>query len=1038
MFERLVAYFAKRHILSNLVFLTCILGGVFSWFNTNKEELPSITFDTVRVSVVYRGAPAQDVEYFVTKPIEERLRGLDGVFRITSSSSVGQASISVELERNYPQFNEAILEIRNAVLEVELPDEVIDEPTVRVFKTSKKAVLDIALYHIDKPLLDVPSRAELQKYAFALENQLNDLPEVNSVTRRGYLQEEIQIRLKPEEMGKRKIPFNTVIGEIRNNNVRSPAGTLESPDKPKVTLISELDTPDKIKAVAVQGGFQGQVVRLSEVAEVERGYDESEPIHKVNGREAIMFNVVKNSSVGILETLDAVTALTKRFSRSSLKDSPIQLVLLDDESVDVRNRLNLIGVNGSIGFILILIILFIFLDWRSGFWVAMGIPFTLCFTMIVGKYLGYTINGTTLSAVIIVMGIVVDDAIIVAENITRFAQRGLPRAEAVVKGTSYVLVPIFASIITTCFAFLPLMFFEGHFGAFIEFIPPIICLMLLASFVESIFILPGHMGIQSKKGANDKTSTGHWFDRVEQVYSAFLRRIIPIRSIVVLAFVGLMFLSWKLVSEEMKFVMFPNEETRDIVLTGETVQVSNRYDTARKVQEIEDIIIPYIGKEVIGFRTEIARSRRGGAAAENSFRTIVEIVTKEQRAKSADAIVEEIQQRLDNLSGFKNLRFAKTRWGYESGSPIELFVQQNDNALRGRITSELVLELEKHPSLTNVSIDQAYTVPEYQVDINREMIKRLSIDPRDLVSTFRAALEGTVLFEYSNGDEDIQVRLTTVDDAKRDIKSVLQIPVENRNNYLVTLDSLVTVSEVVSPSSISRRDLKRTSVIDADIVKDSGRTPLEIAQDLETNVFPAMQTKYPTTSLSFGGEIRDTRESKSDFMNAVVMVLILVYAILAVLFNSLFQPFIIMLAIPFGLVGVILAFYLHGKLVFGFYACVGALGLAGVVINDAIIMLVTLNRTFQNSQPAADSFNQIAAIGSTRLRAVLLTTITTVCGVLPTAYGFAGYDATLSEMMLALTWGMIFGTLITLLLIPCLYSYGKSFYYRFQSSEVGV
>ena len=1037
MFDYLISFFARRHILTNLVFLAVVLGGVFAWQNTNKEELPAITFDTVRISVNYSGAPAKDVEYFITKPIEEAIRGLDGVYRITSNSSVGQSNVNVELERNYPSFNEAILEIRAAVLDVELPEEVIEEPQVRVFKTTKKAILDVALYHTEASLLDSKTRSELQEYAFALENQLLNLPQVHSVTRRGYLQEEIQIKLDPEKMARHKIPFNTVINEIRNNHIRSPAGTLESSQKPKVTLISELDTPEKIRDVAVQGGFQGQVVRLGEVADVQRGYNDNEPIHKVNGYESIMFNIVKNSSHGILSTLETVTELTERFNSSTLKDSPIKLVLLDDESIDVRNRLNIIGVNGGIGFFLILGILFIFLDWRSGFWVAMGIPFTLCLTMIVAAQMGFTINGTTLAAVIIVMGIVVDDAIIVAENITRFAQQGMSRNEAVVRGTSYVLVPIFASIITTCAAFIPLLYFEGHFGAFIAFIPPIIFVMLAASFLESILILPGHMGLEvrSKNTAAGSKMDKHWFEHVENFYAVILRYILRLRSVVLVAFLALLFFSWKVVTEEMKFVMFPNEETRDLVLVGETAVGSTREQTAIKIREIEDQIIPYIGKEVIGFRTEIARSRRGGASAENSFRTIIEIVTKEKRTKSADQIVEEIQKKIENLDGFNKIRFMKTRWGQESGSPLELIVQQNNNEIRAKIVETLAAALNQHPAVSNVEIDQSYRVPEYQVDINREMIKRLSIDPRDLVSTFRAALEGTVLYEFSNGNEDVNVRLTTIDDAKRNIESVLSIPVENRNNYLVTLDSLVNVEKVVSENSISRIDLKRSTVLDADINKDSKLTPLEIADDIEKNVFPKILSMYPTTSLRFGGEVQHTRESGSDFRNAVVMALVLIYVILAVLFSSLIRPLLIMFAIPFGLVGVILAFYFHGKLVYGFYACVGALGLAGVVINDAIIMLVKLDRTFdENAEPKVMG-RQISTIASSRLRAVMLTTITTVVGILPTAYGFAGFDATLAEMMLALTWGMIFGTVITLVLIPSLYSYGKSYKYLFSRSS---
>ena len=1025
MCDRLISFFASRHILCNLIFALVIFGGIASWYKTNKEELPDVNFDTVRISVVYRGATAEDVEYFVTRPIEEAVREIDGVFRISSTSSQARANVRVELERDYPNYQEAIMEIRAAVLDIDLPEEVTEQPTVRVFKTSKKAILDVALYHRDRSLLDVAARAELQRYAFALENQLLNLREVHSVSRRGYLQEEILVKLKPAEMSKHKIAFNSVIRELQNNNIRQPAGTLESTDKPKVTLLSELDTPEKIRKVAVQGGFRGRVVRLEEVAEVERAFDDSEAIHKVNGRESVMFNIVKSSSEGILSALDSVVELSERFRSSTLKDTSIELVLLDDESVDVRNRLDIISLNGGIGFLLILAILFVFLDWRSGFWVAMGVPFTLCFAMIVASFLGFTVNGTTLSAVIIVMGIVVDDAIIVAENITRLAQSGVARMEAVVKGVSFVLGPIFTSIITTCAAFVPLLYFEGHFGAFLKFIPPIIFAMLAASFLESVFILPAHMGFMAT-GGKERKAEGHWFTKVERLYQFALGYLLRFRAVLIAVFVVLLALSWKLVNEEMKFVMFPNEETRDLVLVGETEVGSTKYQTARKVEEIEQIILPYLGKEVVGFRTEIARSRRGGLASENSFRTIVEIVAREKRDKTADQIVDEIKTQIDSLQGFYKIRFAKTRWGQESGSPIELIVQENDDDVRRELVAALSSALEEREAISKVEVDRDYHVPEYRISIDRDTVKRLGIDPRDLVSTFRAALEGKVLYEFSNGSEDINVRLTTVDSAKRDIASVLKIPVENKNNYLVTLDSLVELEKISSPESISRRDLKRSTFIDADIAEGAEVTPLEVARELEQEVFPELYSRFPTSSIRFEGEVRHSRESEKDFRYAVIIALFIIYVILAVFFNSLIKPFVIMSAIPFALVGVVLAFYVHGKLVYGFYACVGALGLAGVVINDGIIMIAKLDSVFDEDGNFSDIFTQIAQIASSRLRAVLLTTVTTVAGLLPTAYGLAGFDATLSEMMLALTWGMIFGTAITLVLIPTLYSYGKS------------
>ena len=568
--EKLIAYFSKRHLLTNMIMLVVFVGGIFSWNQTRKEEWPDITFDNVRISVRYPGAPAEDVEYFVTKPIEEEVRGLDGVYRILSTSSVGQANINVELEQNYKQIDEAITEIRNAVLDVDLPAEVIDDPNVRVFRSSKKAILDIAIYDKNIHLLSTEERRNLQQYAFALENQLLNLPEVNSINKRGYLQEEIQIKAYPKKLLKHELSFNAVMKELKDNHIRKPAGTIETKSEPKVTILSELNSAEKLSNLIVQGGFEGQVVRLGEVAEIVEGYEKNRQIIKVNGHEAVMFSVVKNGSFGILESLKAVTRQVDQFKKNNLGGTSITLALLDDESIDIRNRLKIISTNGTIGFILIIIALFVFLNKRSGVWVAMGIPFTFCFTMLFAAILGQTINGMTLAAIIIVMGIVVDDAIVVAENITRLERQGMKHDEAVIKGTSFVLLPIVASIVTTCVAFIPLYFFKGHFGNFVKYIPLIVFLMLGASFLESILILPGHMdlkfpfldkfrGRKSKKESNDY---GHWFDKAEEKYGDLLEKLLPKKKIILLSFMGLLIFAGILATTFMKFVLFPHEETR--------------------------------------------------------------------------------------------------------------------------------------------------------------------------------------------------------------------------------------------------------------------------------------------------------------------------------------------------------------------------------------------------------------------------------------------------------------------------------------------
>jgi len=491
--EKIISFFLKRHLLTNLLFVSVFVGGLVAWNQIPKEELPDITFDNVRITVNYPGASADEVEYYVTRPIEEEVRGLDGIYSITSSTGVGTSSITVEIEKSAPNKDEIISDIRNAVLDVDLPEDVKDDPNVRVFKTSRKDIIDVGLFFKNENILNVESRQLLQVYAVSLENKLLTLPDVSSVSRSGYLDDEIHIKIYPEKLIEYRIPFNTVMREIQNNNVRQPAGSIENIKEPKVTLFGELDNIDDIKDLAIQGGFEGQVVRLSEVADVVKGYEKTKTVLKINGREGIFLRVVKSSQVGIIEAIQSVEKVVKDFRGSDLSEEGIEVVLLDDESFDVKNRLSLITLNGAIGFFLIIVTLFLFLDFRSGLWVALGIPFTFCFTLIAAYWAGYSINNITLAAVIIVMGMVVDDAIVVSENITRFRAKGISVEEAAIKGTSFVFMPIIASILTTCVAFIPLFFFTGRFGIMVSFIPLIVFLMLGGSLLEALIILPSHM-----------------------------------------------------------------------------------------------------------------------------------------------------------------------------------------------------------------------------------------------------------------------------------------------------------------------------------------------------------------------------------------------------------------------------------------------------------------------------------------------------------------------------------------------------------------
>lgn len=916
-----------------------------------------------------------------------------------------------------------------------MPREV-DSPVYRQFKSSEKAIIDIGFYLNQVELLDVKSRQKLQELVLAFKNRLLSLPEISGAEMSGYLRPELQIKVKPDLLAKYELTMQQVKNQIISQNVRRPIGSLKDKRETEITIISELNSIDSLNEVIVTSGFQCQKLKLNDIANVEEAFEKTTTINKVQGHEGIIINVQKSEKTDILTAKEAVEKFLTTFLKNN-QSSGIKAVLIDDESYDVKNRLELITSNGIVGFILILIVLFLFLDFRSGIWVAMGIPFSLSFTLIMAMVIGYTVNNMTLAAIIIVLGIVVDDAIIIAENITRNLKKSDDQ-NAVISVLD-VGAPVVASVLTTCAAFIPLFFFSGRFGMFVKFIPVIIFLMLLASIFESFFLLPSHMVHETWlekffyrkfNFLNFTTFRDKFTEKAEKLYSEVILKILKHRGLTLLFFFILLVVAGFLFINKMNYVMFPREEARDFHVKVIAPEGTNRFEMASLVRKVEDIFLNDKHNVVTSVRTSIGQNRRGGEVKEHEASLRVEITPPSERNISLAKLISLWQLSFDNLDEFEEIKIQKSRFGSDSGSPIAIQIQENNDEKRKVIVDKLRERLEKLAILTNIEIERPVNKYEYKLNINKDKVSRLGIEYDQLALTLRSYVEGDVLYTLNNGEEEVDIRFTSLDDSKDDIKKILELTIANAENYLVPLSSLVEVKPNKKDANIQRVNYKRAAMIYADIAKTSNKTPLEIADIVEQQVFPDILKDNATTNLLFKGEVEDSRESQSDFSISIYLVIGLIYLLLIFLFDSFITPLLIGAIIPFGVIGTIFAFYFHGYEQYGFFAVVGTLGMIGVVINDSIVLIDKLiHSQFENS----NVLNDISNISSTRLRAIVITTVTTVVGLFPTAYGIGGFDSMLSEMMFAMGWGLLFGMFITLVLVPCIYS----FYYDFKRKIKG-
>ena len=1017
MMNRLVNYFLDRHLLTNSLFIIIFIAGIFSYQTIKKEEFPDITFRTIMVQTSYPNSAAEDVEADITIPLEQRLQSVSGIRQIQSTSSLGSSSIQIEIDRDV-NIQDVKNDISDAVSAVSLPTEVLNDPTVWLFDISKKAILDVGIYFKDDVELTNEKRFKLQTISRQMKAFLVNNAAFSDVRFNGYLSELMLIDLDPTAMNQHKLPVDGIVSTLRDAHRQVPVGETFDKQWTPVRIKQSLASMKRLLNVKLNRSFSESDVYLKDVATVKKTVERKDSMTRVNGNEAILLELVKSSETDILTAIDVAKSELKRFKSIYLTSPDIQMVVLNDESTTLRNRLSIIATNGLIGFLFILIALVIFLNRQSAFWVALGLPFCVAFTLVAALFFGLTINGITLSAIIIVLGIVVDDAIIIAEHIYRCYFDGLSIKEAAIKGVQEMMMPVIAGVTTTCMAFVPLLMFDNRFGDFVKPIPIVLFLMLGASLIESFFILPGHLQLSPPK----KRKVRPWFLKLETRYENLITRLVHRRWLVLIGFISLMVLVVFVGKSRIKFVMFPHDESREIVISGKVKGATSLNETATSLGFVDETIVQELGNYNLGYVTQIARQRFGGKQNVNAFYITIEIPEANDRDVSADDLISRLKTPLADDERFEDLSFRKARWGQQSGSSIEIKVQSNNDTDRANAISVLKKALNDLDGVSSVEVKKAFIQPVIEIELNQNELQRLGVNTTTLASVLRTAMGGIQLFDIQRNYDPIEYKLRYQNFQSRPLKDILDLKISNNQGYLVPLSEMVSLIKVQKPVEINRRDGYRISTLFADLKPKSRQTPLDVANSIETTIFPSIVQNTPGVILSFDGEIIDSREGQREFMFSFLITVIGIYLILVLLFQSLIKPLRILFILPFGIMSVILVFLIIGKSTIGFFGMIGILGMLGVVVNDAIVLYVRLDR-FKESQ----ALSEIAVISKTRLRAILLTTITTVAGVMPTAYGIGGFDAMLSEMMLSLGWGLVGGMLVTLLLVPMAYGCEQDF-----------
>ena len=1022
---KLAEFSVKNSLLVNLLSVFIIVVGFVAMVQLRREAFPPVDFDTVTITTVYPGAPAEDVEKLVTTPIEKELRGISGIKELTSNSEEGISTIGIELDPAARAKDKIIDDIERAVDRVkDLPEEIKEDPQIFELSADEFPIIEISLGG------NYPEW-ERRKYAETLEDKILDIDGVASVMRIAWRDREFWVEVNPDKLVDYHVSMDEVIAALKSRNVTLPGGPLTTSNlEYSVRVTGEFRTPEEVEDVIVRANDAGNWLRVKDIARVVDTYEDEVNIPKVNGKRSVSMVVVKNKQGDVINVVDGVKKVIAQFEPTLPEGMEISIT--NDFSYYVKRRLNVLKTNGVIGIVLVLVVLFLFLDPIPAFMTALGLPIALFTTFGVMLVMGASINLITMLGLIIVLGMLVDDGIIVAENVYRYIEDGMSPKEAAIKGTSEVIAPVTVTILTTCAAFLPLLFMSDILGKFIRFIPIIVMIALGSSLLEAFIILPSHLAdfVKGQKFKTTHKSNPHkdrrWFRALLNFYTRVITSALARRYLVIMlvftTFVASIFVAGKF----MKVILFTGEGIEEFHVRAEAPKGTSLEKLDELMIPVEKLVASLPETELDAYRTYLGAIEEERGFDPNAKRGThlgqirVFLTPAQGRKRTPREIVEALRPKLNEIKGFDKLYFHMPREGPPVGQPIEIGIKGDDFKVSQEIAGKFVEALNGIEGVSDVIVGYEYGKKQLKVAVNEDLAKKYDLSVGQVAAAVRTAFDGTVATSIKpvKAEEEIDVLIRFPEEIRNDREVAFdKIMVSNSRGNLIPLKSVATVQEQEGVFKISHLDGKRVIYVTAQ-VDGQKATSLDVNLKMRKDLGEKIGKDYPGYAVKFSGEFEEQQQTFKNLLRSFLIALFLIFIILAALFNSLVQPFIVLSAIPYGIIGVIFAFLTHQRPL-SFFAFMGLVGLAGIVVNDSVVLVDFINKLRKSGKERRAS---IIEAGQMRLRPVIMTTITTIAGLVSVAYGIGGGDPFLKPMALAIIWGLGFATALTLIVIPCIYA----------------
>lgn len=1013
--NKLIEYFVKQGAFVNIVTVMVFLAGGWSLFNINREVFPNIQFDVITVTTAYPGGAAESLERLVTNPLEQALREVDGIKKMTSYSVEGQSVIALQLDPDQTTANEAKLDIDDVISNITSLPEGVEDPKVTIMESKRQPVIDVSLS-------GEVEEAELRKTAKFLERELEKLNGVAQVSFTGMRELEIRIEAHVDKLKKFRISLPELVNALQKNNINIPGGVSSADTGPSreiiIRTIGEYQGVEDVGDTVIRANALGRSIRVKDVCAVTMTFAKEKYRYKTNGSRSLNLKVLRKQHS---DAITLVNNIRQTIAEQQSNINPaIKVSFIDDVSYYVKRRLQVLTNNMAIGLVLVLVILALILPLPIALVTVFGIPFAFLAVVAIFHFGNISLNLISMMGLIIVVGMLVDDAIVITENAQRFIEDGLNPEEAAIKGTQRIWAPVTASVMTTVIVFAPMMIMSGIFGKFVYYIPLAVIISLLVSLWECFFILPHHVAswvkVSNLRNGKAFFSEKIWQPLIERPYLYVLNGVLKLRYLVILAalalFAGMVYLA----KEHVGFVLFPPGGVYMFSISFQADTGASLNETARLLRPYEDYLASLPDSEVEDFISTVGRqgmenprSMKRGAEYAQIMVYLTDALT---RARDTSAIIEDVRGNVQQPEGLKVVSFRQVAGGPPVGKAVSISVRGDEYAHILPAVRQLEEQLHAVEGVTDVENSHVSGKDEIRVRVKQEAAAAALLSLQDIGMAVRAAFEGIVATAIRNLDEEINLRVMLHQGQRQGTQALADIEIPNRRGQLIPLPKVAEWETTSGVSVYEHENNQRQVTVEAEI--DSKVTNSGKVNSLMQEKVTALATQHPALSFHFGGEDSDTKESLASLKVTFVFALLGIIFLLTLLFKNLYQPFIIATTIPLGILATIFAFYVHG-ITLSFLAMIGIIALAGVVVNNAIVFVDFINSARQRGLEKAAAIKDAAR---RRLRPIFLTTITTSAGILPTAYGFGGLDPFVVPIALALGWGILGGALLTVLVLP--------------------